>query len=147
MFFTLLGVGFTVAFFKVLFHGHRHHRGGGPRWRRGLDVAFERLDTSPGQEKEIRRAVSSFFDDVMPAKRELRRSLKETVLVAIQSEEFSDEALRAELSEQEARILGVRESMVAMLGRVHAALDAEQRERLGAWLGRRMHAPARGPYR
>lgn len=149
MVFYIIGGLCLIGFFKTLRGGrHRQRRWrGGPRYRRGMDYIFNRLDTSPGQEKEIRSAVETFLDDAMTTRRELRRSLKEELTQVLSEEELDEEGLRERLGEQELRITGLRESLVAMVARVHAALDSEQRERLRSFLSRTRRMPMAGPYR
>lgn len=160
MFFHFLGVLFLIAFFVVLKrsrrgrcgsgdygHGRHHRRRHRSLWRRGLDHAFERLDTSPGQEKEIRSAMSGLFDDVVPARREMKKAMKEILSTALSEDVFDEEALRLAMTEQEDRITGLRESLIAMLSRVHEALDEEQRTQLAAFAKRRMAPSMGGPYR
>lgn len=157
MFFHFLGVSFLIAFFVVLKrsrHGRCAHGGGRHHrrrhrslWRRGMDHAFERLDTSPGQEKEIRAAMTGLFDDVVPARREMKRAMKEILSTALSEDVFDEEGVRRAMSEQEDRLSGLRESLIAMLGRVHEALDEEQRAQLAAFAARRMAPSMMGPYR
>ena len=69
-------------------HHHHHHGHGGPPWarhgrgpHRWMHRLFERLDTTPGQEKEIRAAVRDFMDeawDLGGQLRDLPRSASET---------------------------------------------------------------------
>ena len=161
MFFHFLGVSFLIAFFVVLKksrrgrcgsgggsgHGRHHRRRHRSFWRRGLDPMFERLDTSPGQEKEIRSAMSALFDDVVPARREMKRAMKQIFSTALREDVFDEAAVRKAIGEQEDRIVGLRESLIAMLGRVHEALDEEQRAQLAAFAARRMAPSMGGPYR
>ena len=106
----------------------------------------ERLDTSPGQVKEIRSAMSGLLDGGVPARREMKRARKEIFSTALSEEVFDEPAVRKAIGEQEDRIVGLRESLIAMLGRVHEAVDEEQRAQLAAFAARRT-VPMGGPYR
>lgn len=158
MFFFLIGGLCLAGFFKMAIggrrHGRRHGRGrwsrGGPRWRRGLDWAFHRLDTSPGQEKEIRSAVESFLEEAMPSRRELKASMKEGLADILEEDVLDEAALRARMSAQEETLHRVQESLVQTVSRVHAALDSEQRASLRRMIGRfssNRAAHSGGPFR
>lgn len=131
------------------FHGHhhRHGRGGGPGF---LWQLFERLDTSPGQEKEIRAA----FRDLREEAWGLRGQWGATRAAAVDAfgEDLFDEGpLDALFVEQDQKIAEVREALKKALGRVHEALDDEQRSELASWLKRwgkgRGGRRGWGPYR
>ena len=167
MLFFILGAVCFGAFLKVAFghhHGHRHHRRGRRKLRFMMDRAFDRLDTSPGQEKEIRSAIDALLDDLKPARREMGKTMREQIREAMGEELFDEAALRAKLEEHETRMAGLRESLLHTLGRIHEALDVDQRKELArmmrrmSWGGRRCHMrhhhhpeplepAAEGPYR
>lgn len=146
---------------RPLWHGHHHHHGGwgrhggfacrgaGPhhRRRRGffLPELFDHLDTSPGQEKEIRAAA----DDVRRAGRALEDELLESrgdLARAFRSDHF-DERLAGELlARYDARVDELRQRVVGALARVHATLEPEQREELARVISRGPR-PWGGPYR
>ncbi|MEQ9324998.1 MAG: periplasmic heavy metal sensor [Polyangiaceae bacterium] len=122
--------------------GHRMGRG---RWRRGwggedrrwrfLRGVFEELDTTPGQEKEIRAAI----EEVMDAGGKLKAGFSDTrseLGKVFRSEELDETILGTVLSHQDAALDEMRGAMVGALARIHAALDPEQRARLARWLER-----------
>ena len=113
------------------FHGrHRRGRDGGFLWH-----LFDRLDTSPGQEKEIRKAVREFREEAWG----LRGQWGATRSAAVDSfgEDLFDEGpLDALFVEQDQKIAEVREALKKTLHRVHDALDDEQRAELASWLKR-----------
>ncbi|MFT5358885.1 MAG: Spy/CpxP family protein refolding chaperone [Polyangiales bacterium] len=91
--------------------------------------------------------MSGLFDDVVPARREMKRAMKEIFSKALSEDVFDEDAVRKSIGEQEDRIVGLRESLIATLGRVHEALDEEQRAQLAAFAARRMAPSMGGPYR
>jgi len=140
--------------------GHHHHacdhRGGGGRhdgdgfrrgrrgrfWLRGL---FERLETSPGQEREITEAV----DEVVAAAEAMRDALfdsRSDIARAFGEDDLDEETLGTMLAQQDERLDHLRKSYVSALSRVHAVLDPDQRRQLARWLSRR-GAGFGGPYR
>lgn len=134
--------------------GH-DHRGGRGRWRGGggsfslLRGFLRRIDATPAQEKEIRAAL----DDLRAATKEAKQNLEASranLAHAIGGETFDEIAMgEANVSFDRATAQG-KEALEAALRRVHAVLDATQRETLGALIeagpwGR--GAPWGGPYR
>ncbi|UJR84800.1 Hypothetical protein I5071_68790 [Sandaracinus amylolyticus] len=115
-------------------HHHGHHgwgggwqRGGwGGGWMRGL---FERLDTSPGQEKVIKQAVEEIFG----ATRSLRTELDDTrrdIAAALRAG-IVDEVQMGELfARHDEKLREVRKAMVGAFARVSDALDETQRKQL-----------------
>jgi hypothetical protein len=101
------------------------HRGGrGPlRW------LFERMDTSPGQEKVIAEAadalrgtMSGWHDDTERMRSDVARSIR--------GETFDPAALEEAFARAEARLSTVRETVRGQASRVHEALDSRQRAEL-----------------
>jgi hypothetical protein len=114
--------------------GHHYLRG---RYF-GLYRLFEELDTSPGQEKAIRSAV----DELRQSLRALRPRLKETrhnVATALSNDAFEplvlEQAFEAPLSD----VASSRGAWVAALGKIHEALDADQRRRLARFINALPH--------
>ncbi|MEM9865122.1 MAG: periplasmic heavy metal sensor [Myxococcota bacterium] len=152
MFFFLLGALSLAGFFKVLLRPHRGRRGWGRhRWRRGLHRAFAYLDTSPGQEKEIRHAIEDFMNEAIPLRRSLRRNVRGRMAELLEEESLDEEQLEAHFSEEADQLRALKEQWKKTLTRIHTALDADQRERMARWLGRfggRVEGmPMGGPYR
>lgn len=139
-------------------HGHRGHRGG-PRghrrgWGRGpfamLDGLFSHLDTSPGQEKAIRAALSELFDEAHSLRGEVRET-GEAARAAVAGPAFDGHALDAAFERHDAKLARLREGAKETLRKIHEALDDEQRAELGRVLARRGFGPLErfgfGPYR
>jgi Spy/CpxP family protein refolding chaperone len=125
-------------------HGHGHGWRGRARWgfMRGI---FERLDTTPGQEKvvksafdEVRKAAEGVKDDLVSARGDVAK--------AFRSEAFDESIAGDLLSRHDAKMDELRKTLVGALAKVHGALDPEQRERLARFLE---NGPRRwgGPYR
>lgn len=102
------------------------------RWRaprRMMRFVFERLDTSPGQEKVILDAM----DSVRGAGEKFRGELGNTrqeVSRALRGEHFDVAALRELFTKHDALLAELRESLVGGLSQVHEALDDRQRRAL-----------------
>lgn len=127
----------------------RWDRGGGPGRSSWLRALFARLDTTPGQEREIRSAL----EDVQRIAREARGEVlgsRESVARAVAGEVFDPSAVDEASARIDAAGARIKDAMRAALERVHASLDPKQRERLAAILAegpRAIRGFARGPYR
>jgi Spy/CpxP family protein refolding chaperone len=133
--------------------GWRGHRGGigGSFWVRML---FARLDTTPGQEREIRAAIEDLRDRAMDAKSGMLET-HENLGKAIGGETFDDAAFEAVSARVDATSEKMKDAFASALKRIHAVLDPKQRERLaeivskgsfGRW-GRGGGPGGSGPYR
>jgi Spy/CpxP family protein refolding chaperone len=136
-------------------HGRRRRRWSG--WRgRGIGHSywlrrvFVRLDTTPGQEREIRAAVEDLADRARDTK-EAMRSTRESLARAVSGDTFDEAAFEAVSARADASAAQIKDAFAAAMKRIHATLDSKQRERLaelvadgplGAW-ARRGH-PYRG---
>ncbi len=121
-----------------------HHRGwheDEDDWHGGRDRGFfmrhlfERLDTSPGQEKEVKAAVGEVMDAGRALKRDLKGSRTE-VAEAFRTEDFNEELMATLLTRHDDGIDEVRKAVVMGLARVHATLDPDQRKHLARLLER-----------
>ena len=131
-------------------------RGGGgigrSFWLRAL---FARLDTTPGQEREIRAAIEDLSDRARDAKAGLPDT-RENVSKAIAGDTFDTAAFEAVSARFDATAEKLKDALASALKRIHAVLDPKQRERLaeivskggfGRW-GRGGHdGGGGGPYR
>ncbi|WP_394847594.1 periplasmic heavy metal sensor [Pendulispora brunnea] len=116
-------------------------RGGfGPRFvLRGL---FERLQTTPGQEKAIMQAL----DDLRAAGRGIReemRGARSEVATAMRGESFDEVALGGATARVEHGIDTMRKAGIDAFAKIHGALDERQRAQLADWLER---GPGFGPF-
>ncbi len=138
-------VGVALVLKKLVFRrrfgyggscGHRGwHRG---RWRRGfggpggsfwLRAIFARLDTTPGQEREIRAALEDFQTTAKAAKEGVKGSRVELAR-AIGGESLDEAALGEASSKVDTATAQVKDAFTSALKRIHAVLDPKQRERL-----------------
>lgn len=115
--------------------GRRGH-GGGEGWRaprRMMRHVFERLETSPGQEKVILDAMDGVRTTGEKFRGELGNTRQE-ISRAMRGEHFDGAALRALFAKHDALVAELRESAVAGLSQVHEALDDRQRRELSEWV-------------
>jgi Spy/CpxP family protein refolding chaperone len=115
-------------------------------WLRGL---FARLDTTPGQEKEIRAALEELREAARASKESLSGA-REGLARAVKGDVFDEIAIGEAAVKLDGATGGVKNAFEAALRRIHAALDPKQRERLAALLERGPRAfrdGFGGPYR
>jgi len=132
-------------------HGGHWGRGGGRwggRWGGGfgrgymLRHLFERLDTTPGQEKvilaaleEVQKSSSKLWEELEKSRADLARSMK--------GEHFDQAAVREMFSRHDATLEEIRKIVSAEMAKVHEALDEKQRAEVadlfehGLWGGGR----------
>jgi uncharacterized membrane protein len=110
-----------------------------------LRRVFERLDTSPTQEREIRAVVGEVMDAGRALKNDVKGSRKD-VADAFRGDDFNEELMASLLTRHDERIEDVRKAMVMGLAKIHATLDPDQRKQLARMLER---GPGwgGGPYR
>lgn len=142
MFGFLFGAVCLGGLAALLFHRNHHYgrhgfgRGYGGRFHRGrhfLHAAFERLDTTPGQEKAIVAALDEFRDSARAARGKVLASRGE-VAAALREDEFQADRVRAVLSRSSEELVGLGDQGSETLGKIHEALDPEQRKRLARWV-------------
>ena len=144
MFGFLFGAACLGGLLAMLFHRkhHYHHGGGhcgpgyGGRFHRGrhfLHAAFERLDTTPGQEKAIVAALDELRDTARASRGKVLASRGE-VAAALREEQFEAERVRAVLARNQEELVTLGDAGTQTLGKIHEALDSEQRKRLARWL-------------
>ncbi len=127
-------------------------RGGGAhggRWggpRRALRFLFERLETSPGQEKELLGARPALMAQRGALRDEAARS-REEIARALRSEGIDETVLGALFARDDEALRAAQRAFAGALGRVHAALDPEQRVALAELLERGPRFAFGGPYR
>lgn len=137
-------------------HHHGHHRRG--PWRGGgrgmMWALLARLDLSPAQDKVVRAELEKLKDRARSVKEEAQAS-RGDMARSIRGESFEEGALAEMFVRHDDRMHDLRGEVAGALGRIHAVLDPEQRERLaeilekgprGMW-GGPGRGPERGPYR
>lgn len=113
--------------------GSRRAGGRGPlRW------LFERIDTSPGQEKVIAEAADALRGTVQGWGDDAER-MRSDVARSIRGEAFDAAALEEAFARAEARLATVRETLRGQAARVHEALDPRQRAELADLLASGWH--------
>jgi uncharacterized membrane protein len=127
--------------------GHHMRRGPGRTfWLRAL---FARLDTTPGQEREIRSAIEELQQRTVELKGGLRGA-RDDVAKAIGGEVFDESAIGDAAARADGVTAQLKAVLTEALRKIHAVLDPKQRERLaellakGPGFGRRGWG---GPYR
>lgn len=162
----VVGTLCLVGLVKVLGHGRWGHgrwghggwERGGPRgpwgWgggpRRMMRGLFERLDTSPGQEKVLVEVAHEIREAGAPLREEMRAS-RRAIADALRAKVVDEEALGALFARHDDVLREARKRAVGALARVHDTLDDRQREAFAALLERgfgwhHRRGPA-GPYR
>jgi hypothetical protein len=110
-----------------------HRRGFGPRaflWR-----LLRRIDATPAQEKVFRDEVAGLRDGASGLREEFREAGRSLALV-LREETLDRQKLESIYRKQDEILAGLRERLSASLGRVHATLDARQRNELADLLER-----------
>lgn len=135
----VIGAACLIGLVKVLRHGglgrHGHGYGwGGRHMRFGpravLRRLFQRLDTTPGQEKVIFEALGDLRAKAGDAKGELLHA-RADVAGALRQESFDEVLLGAALTTRlDGSIEVLRKGALDAFGKVHAALDERQRNTL-----------------
>ena len=160
MFAFVVGTACLVGLVAVLRHGHHGHhsrgrfrgqfRGWGGRMgpRHLLRRLFERLDTTPGQEKVIAEAIDGFKREAKTARGELEGARGE-VASALRQDVFDEVMLGAALTRVDNTVDVMRKAALDAFGKVHAALDDKQRALLADFVERSPGRPFEGahPYR
>lgn len=139
MFGFFIGTACLLGFAALARRGRRHHFGGfghggchgGHRGMRGhlLRRVLERLDTTPGQEKVIREAMSDLKDEAWSLRSELRGT-KTELAQAIRAPELDKALIDRVFAKQDEVIEKLRASLLARAEQVHGTLDERQRKQL-----------------
>jgi Spy/CpxP family protein refolding chaperone len=110
-------------------YGHRGWGGGGgPRWF--LRSAFERLETTPGQEK----AILSALDELRENKKVVREEMQATradFARAVAGGLVDDSTLEETFARHDRLLAQLRVSFVEAVKKITEALDEKQRKQIG----------------
>lgn len=109
-------------------HGHRGWRGGAGR-RFFLRHLFERLDTTPGQEKVILEVFDELREKARTARTE-GREVRAEVARAMRSESFDEVAVGGATARIEALVDSARGAGIDAFAKIHGVLEPDQRARL-----------------
>lgn len=136
-------IGLAVALRRGRYgYGHGCGPGGGD-WgrhggrfgfgRRGLYRIFQRLETTPGQEKVILAALSDLKEHAKDARAEMRGTAND-VAEAFRAEDFDEEAFAGLFDAHLTRLEALRNEFAKTVHKVHEVLAPEQRDRLADFL-------------
>lgn len=116
-------------------HGRWHggERSGRPGSRGMLRWLFERMETSPGQERVLSEAADA-LRGTMEGWRDDAARVRADVARSIRGEAFDGAALDEAFARADARMATLRETLKAQAARVHEALDGRQRAELSELL-------------
>jgi len=137
MFGFIFGTACLAGLIYTVRRGRYGHGPGGRHgrwsWRGRMRWLFERLDTSPGQEKvivqaadELTEAFEKMRDEFSVARAAMARSLR--------GETFDAASLREMDAKHDALLENMRKTLRTSLSRVHEALDPKQRRELADML-------------
>jgi Spy/CpxP family protein refolding chaperone len=114
--------------------GGRFSGPGGSFWLRAL---FARLDTTPGQEREIRSAIEELRERARDAKSSMKES-RDGLGRAIAGETFDESAFESVSARFDATSEKMKDAFGSALKRIHGVLDPKQRERLAELVSKGM---------
>jgi hypothetical protein len=135
-------------------HGPWGHRGGGRRddgsaLRFMLRPLFERLETTPGQERVILDAAEALRARVAASKDALRSTASDAAK-AFRGERFDEGVMGESFAKQDEALEATQKAVFEALQKVHDALDERQRRDFADHIERFTGAAGRwgqGPYR
>ena len=127
---------------------HRHggrHGGGRWSWRGRMRWLFERLDTSPGQEKVMVQAADDLTEAFEKMRDELRTT-REAIARSLRGETFDSASLSELDAKHDELVANLRRTLRTSLSKIHEALDPKQRRELADLLEHGMGYGYRGGY-
>ena len=138
MFGIIVGTLCFLALIGVLAHGRRRRWAGrgcghggygmsGPRW--WLRGVFERLGTSPSQEKVIVEVANEVREEGRKLWGEWEKS-KADLAEALRAEPLDEAKVAQAFERHDGLFAQLRKSALAALGKVHGVLDPDQRRAL-----------------
>lgn len=113
-------------------HGHGPgFRGWGPRvWLRG---AFERLETTPGQEKALIAIIEELAETARSARTQAMAA-RQAVADAVRRDQLGEAEAAEAFAQADAGLSKVRMAAAQALAKAHEVLDPKQRRQLAAWI-------------
>lgn len=128
MFGFVFGTVCLIALVKVVRGGRGWGRGGwngdGRRWM--LRRLFQRLDTTPGQEKVITEAFDELQEKARAVREELFRA-RSTFAKSVRGEAFDTESVRDQFDKQQSAFEELKKAALAGMQKIHEALTPQQR--------------------
>ena len=154
MFGFIIGTACLIGLIAMIRRGRRwggHHGRHGFGRRRMLNRLFHRLETSPSQEKLIVGAVEEVQQTVYSLRPELETTRADLARI-LTDESFDAERLGTLFARHDDAVREIQKSIAGALGKVHGALDHNQRAQLAQLLEHRDFGPfgrrsGAGPYR
>jgi hypothetical protein len=107
---------------------------------------FERLDTTPGQEKEIAAAVEELVGKARSLKDE-GKTTRDDVAKLLRTESLDETVMGELFGRHDDRLREMQKAFADALGRIHQALEPQQREQLALLIESERGAGFGGPYR
>lgn len=132
MFGFILGTACLAGLFYALRRRRWHHGHGGPgrwSWRGRMRWVFERLDTSPGQEKVLVQAAEELTEAFEKLRDELS-ARRAAIARSLRGETFDPAALHELDARHDELIDNLRKTLRISLSKIHEALDPRQRREL-----------------
>ncbi len=133
MFGFIIGTLSLIGLIRVARGGGRWgrggYRGGGPR-RWMLRRLYERLDTTPGQEKVIAEVLDE-TERTMHAAREQFVTARSSYARAVRGEHFDGAAVGEAFDAQQAQLEELKKAVRDGMAKIHEALTPEQRQVFG----------------
>jgi Spy/CpxP family protein refolding chaperone len=130
MFGFIIGTLSLIGLVKVIRRGRGWHGGygygGGGRGRWMLRRLFQRLDTTPGQEKVITEAFEEMQEKARAIREEFFKT-RSTFSRAVRGEAFDTESVREAFDKQQGAVDELKKALLASLQKIHEALTPEQR--------------------
>lgn len=124
-------------------HGGGWGGGHGPgEWM--VHYLSRELGATPAQERALREALGT-VRETLQANAQKLRDTRATMARALQGDNFDEGALGEAFAQQDEAIAAMRKAAMDALGKVHLALEPEQRRRLSELLARGPFA-GRGPW-
>jgi Spy/CpxP family protein refolding chaperone len=128
MFGFIVGTLSLIGLIKVArwgrYGGYRR-QGGWGRWM--MRRLFERLDTTPGQEKVVLEAADEAQRVMWQARGEMERARTEYAR-AMRGEQFDNEAVNAAFEKQQAAVDEIKSTIKSKMQAIHEALTPDQRK-------------------
>ena len=139
MFGFFIGTACLIGFAALARRGHRHHFYGHHGWHGGchgrrmrghfVHRILGRLETTPGQEKVIREAISDLKEEAWGLRGEVRGTRSE-VAQAIRAPELDKALIERVFAKHDEVIAKLRASLLRTAEQIHGTLDERQRKQL-----------------
>jgi uncharacterized membrane protein len=119
--------GVSLAGLVYLAARRRRYGGYGGYW------VFRRLETSPGQEKVIRTALSE-ARDIFRDYRKSNQGVKQQLAPILEAEVLDEHAVNSWLGERQRSLEELKPRLMDIAKRIHDVLDPEQRRKVARFV-------------